>query len=684
MKTERELKMKMIVFALMTCTFTYLFAQKEKKDTTKLLNEVVITSSKMPTSAGNVTQKIDLIHANEIKNLISGNRNVAEAIQYLPGASVTVLSRNDANWGSYGGIGPKYSTYMLNGLPIDAFVDPMGLSLDAFERIEVQRGPASVLYSNYLSQDFAGNQSPLAGTINLIMREKIDTARTTIGLGFGTYNTLNGGIYHQNHFGRLHLVTGLNYEKSDYTNYGSKGSWLNMIDHPEYTKGKFFLGLNYFIDKEEKHKINLFVNEAMHNGDAGRPNRGFDHAYSTINFGYGFKISDNFNINAKVGYRLYDRTWQDDNYGNSSLPLEEQLKLAADNGVNQTIIPADLSFSLRHFKKSLLTVGTDYQQAKYQTWGKAVGAEKRIGNDATASQNGFYAQEELRLSGLTIRGGLRYNMINYEIDSLGGAAPANKSQSWSSILWNAGLKYNTNFGISLYANIGNSFMSPGLKSIGGTILSSDTIHSGQIPNPDLKPENGTGIDAGIDYYHISGLSFGIRAFQNTIDDAIVENVVRQNPSQTQSVNAGKTITKGIETSIRYKITPKTEVFANYTILDSKIENTVDTTQDGAQIPFVPENVSNFGFTIYLPFKIMLAQYIHVAGKIYDSSNKYGRQEFNSHETVNMSITKTIMLGKKMNTDIYLNLYNITNNKYLMPWQFQDPGFSAMGGLRFNF
>jgi hypothetical protein len=29
--------------------------------------------------------------------------------------------------GTYGGIGPKYSTMMVNGLPVDAFVDPMTL-----------------------------------------------------------------------------------------------------------------------------------------------------------------------------------------------------------------------------------------------------------------------------------------------------------------------------------------------------------------------------------------------------------------------------------------------------------------------------------------------------------------------------------------------------------------------------
>ena len=149
------------------------FSQESLKDTISI-GEVVITGSKTPQSPGNVTQKIDIIDSKKIQNLISGNRNIAEALMFKPGSSVTALSRNDANWGTYGGIGPKYSIYMLQGLPLDAFVDPMSLELSAVERIEVQRGPASVLYPNYLSQDFAGNQSPLAGTVNLILKEKID------------------------------------------------------------------------------------------------------------------------------------------------------------------------------------------------------------------------------------------------------------------------------------------------------------------------------------------------------------------------------------------------------------------------------------------------------------------------------------------------------------------------------
>jgi len=148
------------------------FSQETINDTLTI-DEVVVTGSKMPQLIGNVTQKIDIIDSKEIGNLVSGNRNVSEALMYKPGASVSALSRNDANWGTYGGIGPKYSTFMLQGLPIDAFVDPMALDLNAIDHIEVQRGPASVLYPNYLSQDFAGNQSPLAGTVNLILKDRI-------------------------------------------------------------------------------------------------------------------------------------------------------------------------------------------------------------------------------------------------------------------------------------------------------------------------------------------------------------------------------------------------------------------------------------------------------------------------------------------------------------------------------
>ncbi len=286
------------------------FSQTSINDTVTI-GEVTITGSKAPQSAGNVTQKIDIIDSREFKGLVSGNRNVGEAIMYKPGSSVTTLSRNDANWGTYGGIGPKYSTYMLQGLPVDAFVDPMSLDLSAIERIEVQRGPASVLYPNYLSQDFAGNQSPLAGTINLILKEKIDKPLTSFSTSYGSYNTLNGQLYHQGKAENLHYYFGTSYESSDYTNYGTDNSWLNMQKDPLYKKSKIYAGATLFPAGTNKQKITLFINKTYHSGDAGRVYRGFDHDYTTINAGYHIDLTGNLNLQANIGLRQYDRSWQE-------------------------------------------------------------------------------------------------------------------------------------------------------------------------------------------------------------------------------------------------------------------------------------------------------------------------------------------------------------------------------------
>jgi iron complex outermembrane recepter protein len=655
------------------------FPQEILKDTISM-DEVVVTGSKTPQSVGNVTQKIDIIESKEIGNLVSGNRNISEALMYKPGASVSALSRNDANWGTYGGIGPKYSTYMLQGLPIDAFVDPMALDLNAIDRIEVQRGPASVLYPNYLSQDFAGNQSPLAGTVNLILKDRIEKPFTNISAAYGSYNTINGNVFHENQFGDLHIMGSFSIEKSDYTNYGSENSWLNMIDNPQYQKIRFFAGGTYVINSAKNQKIDFFANQTFHTGDAGRPNRGFDHSYTLMHLGYSGDINDVFGLGFKVGYRAYNRSNEEDNYStNKDITLKETDK------VKQSIVPADFFLTFKPVDFSKLTMGADFQSATYITKTDSASGAKTEGNDAKASQIGYYLQEELTLDKAVVRGGLRYVSISNDITKLGGIAPIDKNRSWGVLLWNAGIKYKATDNISPFFNIGTSFMSPGLKSIGGTILAADTMSSGQIPNPDLKPEKGTGIDFGADYKISNSISFSARLFYYSITDAIVENSIRNTPttSQSKSVNAGKTIAKGFELELKQRISKSLYWFANYTHFETEIVNKYDADQNGSNVSFVPDNVSNFGLTAWLPWQITVSPYVHFAGKIYDGTSKSGRTQFGSYELVNMNISKSLTVFNT-NFDIFANLYNITDNRFEMPWQFRDPGFSMMAGIRAKF
>ncbi|MCX7007333.1 MAG: TonB-dependent receptor [Kiritimatiellaeota bacterium] len=385
-------------------------------------------------------------------------------------------------------------------------------------------------------------------------------------------------------------------------------------------------------------------------------------------------------MQAKLGYRRYDRTWEEDNYSNGG-----DLSLASHNGAVQNIIPADVSLNLAHGTWGKLTLGSDFQHADYQTYTDS--GHRVIGNDGVSDQYGLYAQEQLTLDQWVLRGGGRVNRITQDIDLLSGVEPGDNHAAWNKFLWSAGTRYNGWAPVAPFANVGTSFMAPSLKSVGGTLQASDrgvAGRNGQLPNPDLQPEKGVGGDFGVDFQLAKQSLLTLRTFANVIDDAIVENVVSKTPSQSQSVNAGKTTALGFEAALKCRLTDWVDGFANYTYTHSRISNSIDHDQDGATVPFVPENMGDVGVTLLLPGNLTISPSLHWSGSIYDSSSLTSRQKFDSYELVNVMVRKGLIRDGKRSVDLYLELYNITNNHYEMPWQFQDPGFSAMAGIQATF
>lgn len=637
------------------------------------MEEVVVTASKLPQPQENITQKIDLIDRERIDLTPFIQRNIAEIFRYQPGTFVNPLSRNDANWGSYGGLGPKYNVFLLDGLPIDSFADLMSLDPLILERAEVHRGPASVMYPTYLSMDFAGNQSPLAGITNLVLKEKISKPETIIGVGYGSWNTLDTRAYHQGKGGDIHYFFGGSYERSDYTDYGTKDSWLHILNDPDYYKAKFFAKATYFMDGNDSHKISLFAHHTEHHGDVGRPNRNYDHNYTTVNLSYANSVTDQLDVNLKAGYRGYNRNWDEDNY--------PDLSLRSRDGVKQDIIPLDLAAHFKH-GSGLLTFGVDGQIATYETTSESKGTETK-GNDMDAWTLGIYAEETYKIDRLILRLGARYSKVEHSYDLLGGTKPGIDDASWDRVLWSTGLRYNLSEQLSLFANAGSSFVAPSGKSVGGTLSLSDRGvpgKHGQLPNPDLKPEKGIGVDAGVELRPLKELYLGLRGFINTVDDAIVENVVSRDPSQSQSVNAGESRSIGFEIEGRYKILGSVELFANYTFIDTKVENDLDPAQDNSDIPFVPSHSGNIGVIARLPWEITVVPYVHVFGKYYDSTDKTYRRSFGPDELINIHIEKGLVNLESWKAKLSLDLNNITDNSYEMPWQFRDPGFNVMAKL----
>ena len=653
-------------------------SEKEKSAKVTTLEPCIVTATKCEVEANKLTQKIDVITDKQIERIPLGNENVAEIFQYQPGTFVNPLSRNDANWGSYGGLGPKYNAYLLDGLGIDSFTDTMSLDPWAFERAEVHRGPAAVMYSNYLSQDFAGNQSPLAGITNLILRDIIDQPLTRIAMGYGSWNTWQARAYHQGKSGNFNYFLGANFEKSDYTNYGTANSWLNMIDNPEYQKTRLYFKTTYLFDRED-HRVSLFAHHYQTTGDVGRPNRDFDNNYGTINAAYHNQINDWLNTQFKAGYRSYDRRWGEDNF-------PKNLALREHDGVKQQIVPLDLTFNLKHWKDSLMTFGADYQQASYETYAETNGLKTK-GNDSRAAATGIFAQENLVWDKWVFRLGGRFSYTQNEFDLISGTVPQEKEKSWNKFLYSAGIRFNALSVLSAYTNVGSSFQAPSAKSVGGTLLASDkgvAGKNGQLPNLTLIPESGVGYDLGLDIRPMKNMVIGVRGFYNQVDDAIVENRVSENPSQSQSVNAGKTTSYGVELEIKHRFEKYAEWFANYTYTQTNIQNNVDKDQDGSNVTFVPNYMANLGVNFSLPYDITISPYVRFVGSYYDSTSESGRKSFGPYQIINLKAS--MGLWKTANNRGLLNfdLINLTNNKYEMPWQFQDPGFSIFGNLEVQF
>lgn len=655
---------------------------QSEKQNMHAFEEIVVTATKTPTPRGNVTQKVDIIDSAEIEDMVLGNGNLAEIVSHLPGAYVDVLARNQPNWGSVGGLGTNYNTYMLDGLPMDSFCDPMSIDPWIVERVEVQRGPAAVLYPNFLSQDFSGNQSPLAGTTNFILKERVDKPGTRISSGYGSFNTFKERADYRNHIGNFHFHMGGTMESSDYTNYRYKltsaPSSLDMTENPDYTNKSVDFRSTYFINNVDDHKLSFYVHHLWHDGDMGRPNRQLDHNYLTTQAKYQAPVSDWGNARLQMGYLSYDRNFGEDNYPTNSLSR-------GVSGVDQKIIPGDVSIAIKHWEGGQLTIGSDFQFADYQ-WFNGKSSSDLI-NDAKAQQVGGYLQEEYQLKQWVFRAGGRFNYTHHDYSLMGGKQPADTGKIWESLLWSAGLRYKATDAFSIFTNAGTSYLVPAAKFIGGTIRASDagkTGYSGMLPNPDLDAEKGLGTDLGFDLRVTDKLNIEMRGFLNIIDDAVVTNTVDQTLNQTQAINAGKNTSYGFEVELKQEINSYIGGFANYTYTHSRVENDVNPDMNDVELSGYPEHMGNVGIFLLLPHEVKASTWLRLVGPVWNSTSKSQRVQLSGYELLCMKIETSFHIKDMFDIKPFLELNNMTNDHYQTIYYYQDPGFTLFGGLQITF
>jgi vitamin B12 transporter len=149
---------------------------------TAQLGTVVVSASKVPRPTTSLSQAVTVISGADLR--ARGVTRVSDALREVPGAMVVQS-------GSYGAITSlflrggesRYTKVLIDGVAVNAAggsFDFSHLTTDNIDRIEIVRGPASVLYG----------ADAVSGVIQIFTRRG-DASRVSLGARGGTYNSLD-------------------------------------------------------------------------------------------------------------------------------------------------------------------------------------------------------------------------------------------------------------------------------------------------------------------------------------------------------------------------------------------------------------------------------------------------------------------------------------------------------------
>jgi vitamin B12 transporter len=151
---------------------------------TATLKPVVVTATRVATPLASLPVSISVLNGADLAH--AGVTSIADALRSVSGTAVVQSGSFGAQTSIFiRGGESDYTKVLLNGVPLNqpggAF-DFAGLTTDNLERVEVLRGPASVLYGS----------DAVAGVVQLFTRDRRlpGTPAVTLGTRGGTYGTL--------------------------------------------------------------------------------------------------------------------------------------------------------------------------------------------------------------------------------------------------------------------------------------------------------------------------------------------------------------------------------------------------------------------------------------------------------------------------------------------------------------
>ncbi|WP_196213272.1 TonB-dependent receptor [Bacteroides cellulosilyticus] len=511
------------------------------KDSTKVarsyaINEVVVTGTRSETDVRHLPMTVSVVGRPQLE--ASQQTSVLPVLNsQVPGFFST--SRGVMGYGvatsasgqmSLRGIGgPAQAGLPTTGLLvlIDGHPQYMGLMghpiADAYqtmmaERVEVLRGPASVLYGS----------NAMGGVINIVTRKmQEDGIRTNINIGVGSYGSIQTEATNRIRKGRFSSTVTASYNRTD----GHRAD-MAFEQYGGYAK----LGYDFTDNWKVWGDVNVTRFNATNPGAVMKPYIDNDQRITRGMTSFALENYYEKTSGALSFFYNWGDHWINDGYQPGGEPLQYRFNS------NDQMLGVSWYQSVQLFQGNRLTVGADYFHFGGEAWNQFFDGHRETSANKSLNEVAGYVDFRQDIAAwLTLDAGAR---VDYH------------SQTGTEFIPQVGLAFHLPENAEIKAMASKGFRNPTIRE----------MYMFPPQNPDLKPEKLWNYELSFSQRLMDNrLSYGLNVFYINGENLIIR-LPNPNGSGMLNQNSGEIENWGAEANVGYQFNPVWSVMVNYSWL----------------------------------------------------------------------------------------------------------------------
>ena len=503
------------------------------------IKEIVVTGTRNETDVRHLSQTVSVVSRTQIEQSLQPSL-LPLLSEQVPGLFVT--ARGTMGYGVSNGAAGSISLRGLSGgsgrlmVLIDGhpqyagiFGHPISDAYQSFlaERVEVLRGPASVLYGS----------NAMGGVVNIVTRQmRQDGIQTDVHAGYGSYNTTETELTNRIRKGRFSSIISGSYNRTD-----RHRADMEFEQYGGYAKLGYEVTRNWNLRAD----INLTHFNASYPGPVHAPLLDGDQRITRGMTSLAIENHYGKTSGAVSYFYNWGNHWINDGYTPSSGEGPQDSRfLSRDNMTGLSLYQ-----SARLFKGNRITVGFDWFRYGGHAWNEFVSGEQ------TGTKSDLVDKHEDELAG--------YLDLRQDIDTWltfhAGLRADHHSRVGLEWVPQAGLAFHLPYAMELKASASKGFRYPILRE----------MYLFPPQNPDLKPESMWNYELALSGRLMNGrLSYGLNLFY--IDGKnLIQTLPNPNGSGMLNQNTGNIQNSGIEIQAACRINRHWSVDGNYSFLHMK-------------------------------------------------------------------------------------------------------------------